>query len=123
MRFDEGRIKFAIDRGVEGALVADQDVDGLAQRRRGAHRIVEPDRKIPRRGRHGLLRHRPDSPVGNGRRIFHIHVAEEVAGHRPVPVFCRVAAQIYGRRLKLALICYRSNASCPIQIRVLEPLE
>ena len=56
LRSDIGRVEVAVGRGVELALVGDQDVDGALQLDRRAERIFEPDMEILRRRRDALLR-------------------------------------------------------------------
>ncbi|MGY4300538.1 hypothetical protein ACVWXN_008633 [Bradyrhizobium sp. i1.4.4] len=73
---DIGLEQILVGPGVEGTVVVDQEIDGIAQVVMAACEIVEPDGKIGRRRRNPLLGHAPHRPSGDGRGIVVIEIVE-----------------------------------------------
>jgi len=73
---DIGLEQILIGPAVEGTVVVNQEIDGVAQIVMAAREILEPDRKIGRRRRNPLFGHAPHRPSGDGRGIVVIGIVE-----------------------------------------------
>jgi len=73
---DIGLEQVLVGSAVEGTVVVDQEVNGVAQVVMAAGVILVPDRKIGRCRRNPLLGHAPHRPSGDGRGIIVIGIVE-----------------------------------------------
>jgi hypothetical protein len=73
---DVSHEQIPIGSGVEGTIVVNQEIDGVAQVVMAAREILEPDGKVGWGRRNPLLGHAPHRPSGHGRGIVVIRIFE-----------------------------------------------
>jgi hypothetical protein len=76
-----GRIQFPAGGGIESLVARYQNIDRSLQLGQSALRITEPDGKVPRRGRHAVLRHITVGALCHRSRIVGGHVLRREVSH------------------------------------------